>query len=132
LLWLILSCLSFSNFLLLLDCHLVGPCYMYLVLSIEKAEHFPWLGVEPSSKTPCSSSTSWGWWSKAVRLLLLMGSCRLGLALLSPSVIVFVFVLSWIAYGSDMSWVEPFRQSPWSSLYTSGPLLSSNVSHYFP
>jgi hypothetical protein len=60
-LWFIMSYFNFGDFLLLLDCDLKGSCCMPLVLSIEKAEHFPLLKVESSSKTPSSSSTSWGW-----------------------------------------------------------------------
>jgi hypothetical protein len=58
LLWLILTCFSFGDFLLFLDCNLIGSCCMHLVLSKEEAEHFPLLGVECSSNTPSSSSTS--------------------------------------------------------------------------
>jgi hypothetical protein len=100
------------QFLLLLDCHLAGPCCMSLVISTEKPGHFPWLSVEPSSKTPSSNSTSWGWWSEASLWLLLLGSCKLVLALLALSVIVFLFVLSWIVYVSNMSWVEPSMEAP--------------------
>jgi hypothetical protein len=32
--------------------------------------------------------------------------------MLSLSVIVFVFVLIWIVYGPDMSWVEPSAEAP--------------------
>jgi hypothetical protein len=48
-----------SGVLQLLDCDLIGSCCMPLVLSTEKAGHFPWLKVESSFKTPSSSSTSW-------------------------------------------------------------------------
>jgi hypothetical protein len=42
----------------------------------------------------------------------LLGSCKLVLALLALSVVVFVFVLSWIVYGSNMSCVEPSVKAP--------------------
>ena len=72
---------------------------MPLILSIEKVVNFPWLRVESSSKIPSSSSASWGWWSEGI----LLGSCVLGMTLLSLGVIIFVFILIWIVYGPDMS-----------------------------
>jgi hypothetical protein len=81
---------------------------MPLVLSTEKAEHFPWLKVGSSSKTPSSSPTYWGQWSEGI----LLGSYRLRLILLSLSMIVSVFILIWIVYGSDMPWVKPNAEAP--------------------
>jgi hypothetical protein len=98
----ILACFSFDNFPLFLDCDLTSSCCMPLVLSTEMVEHFPRLRVESSSKTPCSSSTSWGRWSEGI----LLGSCGLRMTLFSLIVIVFVFIPIWIVYGPDMPWVE--------------------------
>jgi hypothetical protein len=49
LLRLILSCLGFSNFLLLLDRDLARPRCMSLILTTEKAEQFSGLITIPSS-----------------------------------------------------------------------------------
>ena len=49
LLRLILSCLGFSDFLLLLDCDLACPRCVTLVLATEKAEQFLGLITIPSS-----------------------------------------------------------------------------------
>jgi hypothetical protein len=65
---LILPCLGFSNFLLLLDCDLARPRCVTLVLTTEKAEQLPGLITEPSSTEASSSSASRSWWS--VRILL--------------------------------------------------------------
>jgi hypothetical protein len=58
LLRLILSCLGFSNFVLLLDCYLARPRCVSLVLAIEKAEQFPRLITVPSSTEASPSSAS--------------------------------------------------------------------------
>jgi hypothetical protein len=63
LLRLILSHLSFSNFLLLLDRDLARPCCVTLILTTEKAEQFPGLIAEPSSTEASSSLASRSWWS---------------------------------------------------------------------
>jgi hypothetical protein len=42
---------------------------------------------------------------------------------LSLSVIIFVFVLIWIMYGSDMSWVEPSAEAPGHLRISQGLLL---------
>jgi hypothetical protein len=68
LLRLILSCLGFSNFLLLLDHDLTRPRCMSLVLATEKAEQFFGLITVPSSAKASPPSASQGWWS--VRSLL--------------------------------------------------------------
>jgi hypothetical protein len=44
-------------------------CCMLLVLSIEKAEHFPRLRVESSSKTSSSFFSNWGQWSEGILLV---------------------------------------------------------------
>jgi hypothetical protein len=49
LLWLILPCLGFSDFLLLLDHDLACPCCVTLVLTTEKAEQLLGLITVPSS-----------------------------------------------------------------------------------
>jgi hypothetical protein len=63
LLWLILSCFGFSNFLLLLDRDLARPCCVSLVLATEQAEQFPGMINVPSSAEASPPSTSRGWWS---------------------------------------------------------------------
>jgi hypothetical protein len=45
LLWLILSCFSFSYFLLFLDRDLARPCCMSLVFSTEQTKQPSWLGA---------------------------------------------------------------------------------------
>jgi hypothetical protein len=62
LLRLILSCLGFSNFLLLLDRDLARPRCVSLVLATEKAEKFLGLITVPSSTEVSPPSTSWSWW----------------------------------------------------------------------
>jgi hypothetical protein len=61
LLRLILLLLSFSNFLLLLDCDLEHPRCVTLVITIEKAEQLPGLIAEPSSTEASSSPASRSW-----------------------------------------------------------------------
>jgi hypothetical protein len=68
LLRLILSCLGFSNFLLLLDRDLARPRCVSLVLATKKAEQFPGMITVPSSIEASPPSTSRSWWS--VRSLL--------------------------------------------------------------
>jgi hypothetical protein len=68
LLRLILLCLGFNDFLLLLDHDLARPRCVTLVLVIEKAKQLPGLITEPSSTEASSSSTSRSCWS--VRSLL--------------------------------------------------------------
>jgi hypothetical protein len=63
LLRLIMSCLGFGDFLLLLDHDLVRPRCVTLVLTTEKAEQLPGLITEPSSTEASSSSASRSWWS---------------------------------------------------------------------
>jgi hypothetical protein len=54
--------LSFSNFLLLLNCDLACPCCMALVLATKEAVQLPGLIAEPSSTEASSSSASRSWW----------------------------------------------------------------------
>jgi hypothetical protein len=63
LLWLILPCLSFSDFLLLLGRDLARPCCVTVVLAIEKAEQLLGLITIPSSTEASPPSASWSWWS---------------------------------------------------------------------
>jgi hypothetical protein len=67
LLRLILSCLGFSDFLLLLNRDLARPCCVTLVLATEKAKQLPGLITEPSSTEASSSTASRSW---SVRSLL--------------------------------------------------------------
>jgi hypothetical protein len=62
LLRLILSCFSFSDFLLLLDRDLARPCGVPLVFAIEQAKQLPGLITIPSSAEASPSSASRGWW----------------------------------------------------------------------
>jgi hypothetical protein len=64
LLRLTLSCLGFSNFLLLLNYDLAYPCCMALVLATKEALLLSALIAEPSSTEASSSSASQSWWSK--------------------------------------------------------------------
>jgi hypothetical protein len=64
LLRLTLSCLSFDNFLLLLNCDLACPCCVTLVLATKKSVQFSGLiAKSPSTETP-SSPAPRSQWSK--------------------------------------------------------------------
>jgi hypothetical protein len=65
LLRLVLSCLGFSNFLLLLDCDLAHSCCVALIFTIEEAIQLPGLIIESSSTEASSSSASQSWWPVA-------------------------------------------------------------------
>jgi hypothetical protein len=81
LLRLILSCFSFSNFLLLLNGNMACPYCMTLVLATKKVVQILGLIAKPSTTKTSSSSTYRSWWSE--RSLLHARSLRTMMAMLS-------------------------------------------------